>query len=233
MVKPGTDFAESDFAMARRAQWMLDDRRPGHEQPPLDLDLNRFDKFVRAGGFLEPLAHFGQRRRDDALLAPKQLVDAAAESETSLPVDSPIRRNLALSEACAREKRASDELREAWTLVRNARHQWLRASELRADADSLAGMLVLRHDAVAVLRPTEEHRAILHELSSLDSALGGAIATLEPSLRRIVDGDPFPSTLGLPTAARRAALNDQAVRLFDGGVPLLQIAHNQRPCQSS
>src|SRR4051812_6611992 len=107
MAKPEADFVEDDFAMARRAQWILDEH-PGREQPLPDLDLNRFDKFVGAGGFLEPLAHFGQRRRDDAILATKQAAAIATEPEATLHPGLPTHRNRALSEACASEKRASD-----------------------------------------------------------------------------------------------------------------------------
>jgi hypothetical protein len=191
MAKPETDFVEDDFAMARRAQWLLDDHVPGREQPPPDLDLNRFGAFVGAGGFLEPLAHFGQRRRDDALLAAKRSAAAAPMLEAALPHGAPRARNCALSEACASEKRVNDELREARAHIRNARRHWLRASELRADADDKIAVLAL-HGAAAVLSPTGEHQAILEAISSLEMAMDGAVAALEPSLRRLIVGDPFP-----------------------------------------
>jgi hypothetical protein len=226
MTKAKKDFAADDLAMARRALWLLDDNRPGRVRPPPDLDLNRFGTFVGPQGFLKPLAHFGQRRRDDAELAAglsQAAPEARADQLAKAPPES-VRRNAERAEASRLEKRASDLLREARAYLRTAGQHWRRAAELRADDQNQVSALDLQ-PLQAIIGSNGDHQAVLAKLSSLEAGIDHAIAVLEPSLRRIIAGDPYPSTLGLPAAERLVALNQQAARLFDDGLSLLEVAY--------
>jgi hypothetical protein len=182
MTKPEMDFAHEDLAMARRALWLLEGHAPGAEQPPLDLDVNRFEAFAGAGGFLVPLAHFGQARRDDALLAKGWTGEAArsTKSEGESGQILAMRRDRARAEACRHEKRANDDLREARRLIGNAKRLWSLSSELRVD-EAKVGALALGDKLVAFFGPTGEHEAILAELSNLERGFDRAITALAPS----------------------------------------------------
>lgn len=224
MTKARTDFVADDRAIARRAVWLLDGNRPHRGQPPPDLDLNRLWTFIGADGRLKPLAHFAQRRRDDAELAagPGRAKPGPPRHEhAELQLVWPY---VAQAEASRLEKRASDLLLEARASVRTAVRHWRRAAVLRADDENKVGVLDL--GAVkAIVGSNGEHQAILAELSAIEATIDEAAARLEPALRRMIAGDPYPSTLGLPAEERTVALNQQAVRLFDSGLSLLEVAY--------
>ena len=224
MTKAKTDFAADDFAIARRALWILDDEAPGREQPPLNLDLDRLGTFVGANGVLKALAHFGQSRRDDAQLATGPARAKRGASQRDHAELEPVRHYVMQAEASRLEKRASDLLRETQATMRTAARHWRHAAELRADEENRVGALDFQ-PLRAVLGPRGEHRAVLAELSSLEAAVDQAVARLEPLLRRMIVGDPYPSILGLPAEHRTVALNQQAVHLFDSGLSLLQVAY--------
>lgn len=220
VTKPETDFGDDDRAMARRAAWLLNGHAPARELPPPDLEVGGFGRFVGEHGGLTPLAHFGTIRLEDAIRGQAAPPCTTPKDVVEPPTSEPLRRNQMRAEACRREKRAIEQLREGELRIANALGDWLAASEARADdyAGPPAQFL------------TGAHHAVLGELLSVSEQLGKIREFLENALRYVAleengDADPFPSLYGLPKAARNVALDDQALCLRHAGHTLEQVAY--------
>ncbi|HXK18441.1 MAG TPA: hypothetical protein VNG33_11595 [Polyangiaceae bacterium] len=210
MTKRETDFADEDLAMARRALWLLDGNRPGREQPPSDLDLDRLHGCMDSRGFVPYLALFGIIHYQDAIRAapPKTLLEP---QESAMPkVAAAQQRQRMQAEASLDEKRAEEQLREGRARVHNAIEHWLAASDKRAAGYAHAPQHLLNG----------EHQAVLAELLAAGETLDKVMALMEASRRQVA-----ASSLGLPKAERSLHLNAQARRLAAEGHSLEEIAY--------
>lgn len=210
MTKRETDFADEDLEMARRALWLLDGNRPGTEQPPVNLDLDRLFGYLGPDGFALPLARFGIIRYQDATRA-APLKTLLEPRESQVPKVAAAQQRLRLkAEASLDEKRADQQLRDGRLRVRNAIEHWLAASEKRIEGNS----------PVPRKMQTSEHEAVLAGLLAAGDALDKVVALLESVRRQVAS-----STLGLPKAERALHLNAQARRLAAEGHSLDEIAY--------
>jgi hypothetical protein len=206
MTKPETDFADEDLAMARRALWLLESPSRMAEQPPPDLDLMRLSNFSGPDGVLLPLAHFALMREADALRSGRP-------SATAKPKEAKMR-----EEACAAEKKANEQLREAKLRIGNALEHWRAALETRAEV----------YGRVPPWHLTGDPLAILAALLDAEQKVATALEVTDQAMRWQLwsnASDPFPSLLGLPKAQRNAGLNAQALRLHEAGCSDEQITY--------
>lgn len=196
--------------MARRALWLLDGNRPGPEQPPSDLDLDRLHGCVGPDGFVPYLALFGIILYQDAIRAapPKTLLEP---QESTVPkVAAAQQRQRMQAEASLEEKRADEQLREGQARVHSAIEHWLAASEKRADGYAHTPQQLLNG----------EHQSVLAELLAAGEAVDKVMALMEATRRQVA-----PSALGLPKAERSLHLNAQVRRLSAEGHSLEEIAY--------